>query len=31
MSQKSDFGSEDSPHFQLPQQDEEVGAWQEVE
>ncbi len=31
MSQKSDFGSEDSPHFQLPQQDDEVVAWQEVE
>ena len=31
MSQESNLGSEDSPHFQVPQQGAEVVAWQEVE
>ncbi len=31
MSQNSNMGSEDSPHFQVPQQGDDVVAWQEVE
>lgn len=31
MSQSKNMGGEDSPHFQVPQQDGEVVAWQEVE